>query len=449
MAGEVLAEIPARILKYEVAAGGRVEPPGNAPEFLSFVGEGCVKTTVTARGSTDTTVTVQFAKEGYIVSLTPNVGDVRGTRFGAVAHVDSTIAHLSHDLVGEMINSAGPIARLKMFAFHARALSRMIYDKSVLLALGIRERLVHELTELQALFPAADVPHGIDLPLSHQDLAEAVGASREHVMRTLAQLQNDGVLSVQNQRYAFERPPVGRGPRPTVPRPTRSPKRRDPPRGSASQLVKHLGRLGLPKRVTSRLVAGVTWTEYEAEEPMSSLDDLEAAILVEGAAHVMVDTAAGAVGAWVAKPGHFIGTGWGEGKNSRRAFRAVALQRSVVAACAPALTAEVLGLLSPDEVLRFFAYCHAGLSRQLHTRSVMLGLKNNERLLYQLRILARDFPARSKGVATIGLPLRARRDLAPLVAINPTALSRALADLESDRLVRIDSDGRISMPPLP
>ena len=146
-------------------------------------------------------LTVQFASPGYIVGLAPTVGAGAEGFFGAIAHVDSTIAVATQELIRQIIAIALPVQRLKIFAYHARALSRMIYDKIALLSMTIPDRIVHSLRELQRIFPARTPRRGIDLPLSHQDLAELVGASREHVMRSIAQLQTEGIVSIQDQRY--------------------------------------------------------------------------------------------------------------------------------------------------------------------------------------------------------------------------------------------------------
>jgi CRP/FNR family transcriptional regulator len=46
----------------------------------------------------------------------------------------------------------------------------------------------------------------IDLKITHQELAEMVGTSRETVTRTLARLQKKGILSLENRRIVLLKP---------------------------------------------------------------------------------------------------------------------------------------------------------------------------------------------------------------------------------------------------
>jgi len=46
----------------------------------------------------------------------------------------------------------------------------------------------------------------IDLKITHQELAELVGTSRETVSRTLAQLRRDGLLRIESRRIILSNP---------------------------------------------------------------------------------------------------------------------------------------------------------------------------------------------------------------------------------------------------
>ena len=104
---------------------------------------------------------------------------------------------------------------------------------------------------------------------------------------------------------------------------------------------------------------------------------------------------------------------------------------------------RVLCALDTGRLFTFFGHCHAALSRRLYACSVMLALGNAERLLYQLYLLAHDFAQPVSGGVAIDLPLRPRRDLGPLVALGPPALTRALNELEAAGRVRTEASGRI------
>jgi CRP/FNR family transcriptional regulator, cyclic AMP receptor protein len=59
----------------------------------------------------------------------------------------------------------------------------------------------------------------IDLKITHQELAEMVGTSRETVTRTLARLQKQGILQLEHRRMILLEPDaLLRRPGPTLPR---------------------------------------------------------------------------------------------------------------------------------------------------------------------------------------------------------------------------------------
>jgi CRP-like cAMP-binding protein len=43
----------------------------------------------------------------------------------------------------------------------------------------------------------------IDLKITHQEIAEMVGTSRETVTRTLARLQKNGIIQMENRRIVL------------------------------------------------------------------------------------------------------------------------------------------------------------------------------------------------------------------------------------------------------
>ena len=73
-----------------------------------------------------------------------------------------------------------------------------------LLFLSNRERLTHLLLELADQYGAGGV-HNIDLriKLSHQDLANFIGSTRETVTVVLGKMQLDGLISVRRRRISL------------------------------------------------------------------------------------------------------------------------------------------------------------------------------------------------------------------------------------------------------
>src|SRR3989442_8452846 len=95
---------------------------------------------------------------------------------------------------------------LQLMAYSWRALSRLLYEKCLLLTMPLRDRLVHELEVLAHDFGQSD-PEGlvIDLPLTQADLAELVVGSRAKVSRRVTDLRRAGKLEVSGRRLILTR----------------------------------------------------------------------------------------------------------------------------------------------------------------------------------------------------------------------------------------------------
>ncbi len=72
-----------------------------------------------------------------------------------------------------------------------------------ILFLSSRERLIFILAELIDMHGQQNgTQFAIRFPLSHQELANLIGLSRETVTATLGQLQNEGLVNIQRQRVS-------------------------------------------------------------------------------------------------------------------------------------------------------------------------------------------------------------------------------------------------------
>lgn len=71
---------------------------------------------------------------------------------------------------------------------------------------SLRERLLEVIGDLSARF-AIPGEHGdiLDLPLTHEDLSDLVGASRPKVTREIRLLEKDGVLGRQGRRFLIKK----------------------------------------------------------------------------------------------------------------------------------------------------------------------------------------------------------------------------------------------------
>src|SRR5262249_14917944 len=84
----------------------------------------------------------------------------------------------------------------RMLERHACFSLRLVYC----VALDLRGRLALTLLDLAAAFGTAEAKElRIQLPISHENLAEMVGASRERISKAMAALQDDGMIRYTRQ----------------------------------------------------------------------------------------------------------------------------------------------------------------------------------------------------------------------------------------------------------
>jgi CRP-like cAMP-binding protein len=456
-----------RILIHDVRRGRHLLLPGDTPTFVSVVRSGAVKTVIPcgvrhgrkpkglADRPTDGTrrpLTVQFGKPGHIVGLAPIAARTASRKFGAVAHCDSTVAEVARDVIVDVLAHSDPRVRLRMIAYHTRAVSRLIAEKCRLLSLSTAGRLQCVLTQLARDFPRIGHPGAINLEIRHRDLADYVGAARTGIVRAMKVLRDTVWLDRQQRCYVVaENVMTTAEPWFPVPSAVRGFHGGERARSVFQRaLQRAVLRVGLPRAAANVLLEGAEIRCYEPGDVIGAEDRIHASILVSGAARVLVRVGpCRDVGVWIAKPGHFIGAGWTSEERDRiPAFHAVAHDAGTDEPCRVAVLDEplmlrVLETLSPSQLLVLLAYCHDALCRQLHDRTVMLPLGNSERLLYQLHVLAADFPRAMPEGTVIDLPLNLRRDLAPLVATDPTGITRAKDDLEAAGRIKFLDDGRV------
>ena len=93
----------------------------------------------------------------------------------------------------------------RLFGFRRRRLENRLRN---ILFCSVRQRVVALMLELLETHGKIDgAAWEIDLPLSHQDLASLIGATRETVTLTLGQLQHEKLIRVQRRRLTvLDRP---------------------------------------------------------------------------------------------------------------------------------------------------------------------------------------------------------------------------------------------------
>jgi CRP-like cAMP-binding protein len=124
----------------------------------------------------------------------PTLAPSCGYRVELVAHEPGLVALIGYrDFRHALTALRGKAADLVSWNF--RTLSRWLYHKTVLLRCTIPERLIYELCALARELPiAADDGVEIHTRITHDDLAELIGATRAPVTHALRSLRDAGLI---------------------------------------------------------------------------------------------------------------------------------------------------------------------------------------------------------------------------------------------------------------
>jgi CRP/FNR family transcriptional regulator, cyclic AMP receptor protein len=189
-------------------AGQQIFAAEDAHDLANFLVAGAVK--VICPGQRRFPVLVQMVRPGQFFGLASLFDRSRVRQFGAVAHVPALVAMMSQEVITNVVAGLPPGNALQLMAYSWRALSRLLYEKCLLLTMPLRDRLLHELEMLAHDFGE---PHAsgtlIDLPLTHTDLAQLVVGSRAKVSRCVAELRRAGAIELVGHRRLLLRRELG------------------------------------------------------------------------------------------------------------------------------------------------------------------------------------------------------------------------------------------------
>ncbi|MBM7569045.1 Crp/Fnr family transcriptional regulator [Paenibacillus sacheonensis] len=174
-----------------IPKGNIIQKPDNARDGLYFIKEGKVRLYKTT--SEGKQFTVVILGKGNVF------GEIDTFSFGTkgfyIETMDETLLCSVSKQDFENFLAERPLLAMKMLA----ELSKILKDKDEMLeklALGdVRERIVHLLLKLSERFGIEEEGKvRIDLPMTHQDVANMVGATREAVSIILKSLAKDNVI---------------------------------------------------------------------------------------------------------------------------------------------------------------------------------------------------------------------------------------------------------------
>ena len=196
-----LAELEARARQRKVPKNGTIYFPQDDADAVYVLLEGRVRlVSITREGKQ--AILALFGPGDLFGELALAGADQRDEY--AEAAVASKVLAIPRDAVEAVMeqNAALTLAVTKLIGWRRRRLERRLRN---LLFCSNRERLTGLLWDLVEQY-GRRINEGVllDIKLSHQDLANLIGVTRESVTLALGELQLEGVLSVGRQRIVIK-----------------------------------------------------------------------------------------------------------------------------------------------------------------------------------------------------------------------------------------------------
>jgi CRP-like cAMP-binding protein len=129
--------------------------------------------------------------------------------------MDHTIGAITPVLLGHISGTALQAARARSpqldLAFHREALATAAMQREWTVSLGSRtgiERLAHLFCELHARLAAIGLTDGntCAMPITQNDLGDAMGQTSVHINRTLQELRSMGLITLRSRRLTIHDP---------------------------------------------------------------------------------------------------------------------------------------------------------------------------------------------------------------------------------------------------
>lgn len=175
--------------------------------ILFYEGEPCTAIYLLEQGRVKVYKTTEDGREQIVNvlqegDLFPHVGMFGGSPYPATAETleDAVLYSINVQELTRMLesNSALCIRLLQILESKIRELQRRLSD---VLSKDIKEKIVNILLSLARKSGTETVEtYEIHMELTHQDLANMVGTTRETVSRTVSQLKRDGVVQFDAQK---------------------------------------------------------------------------------------------------------------------------------------------------------------------------------------------------------------------------------------------------------
>jgi CRP/FNR family transcriptional regulator, cyclic AMP receptor protein len=195
-------QLLARARPWRLTAGALIFSQSAPIDDVFIIQEGRVKAYyTTAQGQS---ITFAYWHAGMLMGV-PGLSSDFNHMWSAEAMADTVLMQLPRsDLVGLISRSVTAAkAMIEILEFKSKYLSTLV---QVLATASVADRLLIVLRNLGDLYGVTDdAGTRIDLPLTHAEIADMVGASRQWVTVTLGKLEDAGALSTRGRRIILRR----------------------------------------------------------------------------------------------------------------------------------------------------------------------------------------------------------------------------------------------------
>jgi CRP/FNR family transcriptional regulator, cyclic AMP receptor protein len=199
---EVVEELMTGAVRMKIPAGAVTHRPGEPARHLELVISGVVRGFVTAPDGR--TMTVRYCRPGALIGAVT----LFATRFttmpaAAQALVDAELLKFSPAVVRRAAARDPRVAQAFLSELSERVLSFIDEIPGNTFA-TVRQRVARHLLDLAAQRgPGREAVAEIVVPVSQQELADAVGTVREVVVRVLRELRQDGVVRTERDHIVI------------------------------------------------------------------------------------------------------------------------------------------------------------------------------------------------------------------------------------------------------
>lgn len=194
-----LEQIESKLVLRNFRAKENILREGNENSNLYIIRAGVVRVDTYSNNKRQT---LSFLKEGDFfgeIAVFTN-SDVSAN---VVSIVNSEVYTLKGDELIELMKHIPQLSRniVEYLAIRVKTADKVIYDYAFKM---LESRVASKLLNLMHMFKGKDENKSfINLPITHQDLADYVGTSRETVTKILAKFRDRGIIEVQTKRITI------------------------------------------------------------------------------------------------------------------------------------------------------------------------------------------------------------------------------------------------------